>query len=150
MKERRHAKILKIIEDQTVETQEDLTGLLSDEGFDVTQATVSRDIRDLKLVKTEDESGVLRYAALADRDDSNYYRIIKVFSQAFLSADHANNIVVIKTLSGMANAVAAAVDASRFSNILGTIAGDDTVMIVCRTNEHAAGMAESFNSQGVT
>lgn len=145
MKSRRHTRILKLIETNVVETQEELTNLLREEGFNVTQATVSRDIKDLRLIKVSDGEGNTKYAGLSDNGGSNYTRILKVFSHAFVSADHAQNIVVVRTLSGMANAVASAIDATNYRNVLGTIAGDDNVIVVCRSEEYADSLVDQFN-----
>lgn len=135
MKNRRQKKILEIIEKNNIDTQEELVERLSSEGFDVTQATVSRDIRELHLYKQNLENGKQKYAVDQSKDhtlDSKYRRVLK---DGFVSIDMAQNILVIKTVSGMAMAVAAAVDAMHFSEIVGTIAGDDTIMMAIRTVE---------------
>lgn len=135
MKNNRHKKIIELIESRDVETQEELVSLLEQEGFVVTQATVSRDIRDLGLYKKAIGNGHMKYAVdkKADHDlDSKYKRVLK---DGFVSVDMAQNILVIKTVSGMAMAVAAAVDALHYTEIVGTIAGDDTIMMAVRTVE---------------
>ena len=137
MKYSRQAMILEIIEKNVVETQEDLTELLKKGGYPVTQATVSRDIKELQLVKVSDENGVLRYSVMKEADLALQGKMLSVYTHAFLSADYANNIVIVKTLSGMGPAVAAAIDSLRFDEVLGSIAGDDTIMLVCRTEKYA-------------
>ena len=134
MKSSRHAKILEIIGKYDVETQEELAARLLQEGYAVTQATVSRDIRELKLTKVALSSGRQKYAAITEqqKDLSKY---IRVFKDGFRSMDMAQNILVIKTVSGMAMAVAAALDAMECHEIVGSIAGDDTIMCAIRTVE---------------
>lgn len=134
MKASRHAKILEIIHKYDVETQEELAARLQQEGYAVTQATVSRDIRELKLTKVALSSGRQKYAVLSEpqKDLSKY---IRVFQDGFRSMDMAQNILVIKTVSGMAMAVAAALDAMECREIVGSIAGDDTIMCAIRTVE---------------
>lgn len=133
MKNNRHRKILELIEQFEIETQEELAQKLSDEGFKVTQATVSRDIRTLNLYKKSIGEGHQKYAVDKGNDhtlDGKYRRVLR---DGFVSIDMAQNILVIKTVSGMAMAVAAAVDAIHFDEIVGTIAGDDTIMMAIKT-----------------
>lgn len=135
MKNARQRKILEIIEEFEVETQEELALRLSEAGFQVTQATVSRDIRTMHLYKKSIGNGRQKYAVDSENEvalDEKYNRVLK---DGFVSIDMAQNILVIKTVSGMAMAVAAAVDAMNFSEIVGTIAGDDTIMMAIRTVE---------------
>lgn len=137
MKKTRQEKILEIIAKRDVETQEELANCLKEAGFQVTQATVSRDIREMKLSKVPDEAGGQKYAVL-ERDEGQVGdRYIRVLREGFASVDMAQNLVVIRTVSGMAMAVAAALDAMRFPEVLGCIAGDDTIMVACRTVEEA-------------
>ena len=144
MKKTRQRKILEIIRKYDVETQEDLASLLQEEGITVTQATVSRDIRELKLFKAPAEDGGQKYAAL-EQDDENEKpmenRYIRVLHDAFLSVEAAQNILVLKTVSGMAMAAAAALDAMELGEIVGCIAGDDTIFAVVRTTEEAKRLA---------
>lgn len=132
MKLERHSKIVELIDKYEIETQEELAEYLKLEGFAVTQATVSRDIRELKLSKIQTESGRQRYAVLPVQEpfSDKYIRILR---DGFLSMDMAQNILVIKTVSGMAMAVAAALDAIAFHEIVGCIAGDDTIMCAVRS-----------------
>lgn len=137
MKYSRQAMILDIIEKGTVETQEELTEKLRENGFRVTQATVSRDIKELKLIKVSDESGTTRYSAMKEPNFSLTGKMLSVYTHAFLTADYANNMIVVKTLSGMAQAVGAAIDSLKLEAVLGSIAGDDTIILVCRTEKFA-------------
>ena len=133
MKIARHAKIIDLISRNDVETQEELADLLNGEGFRVTQATVSRDIRELKLTKISLNDGRQKYAVMqASREKMNekYLRILK---DGFLSMDMAQNILVVKTVSGMAMAVAASIDAMQWPEVAGCIAGDDTIMCANRS-----------------
>ncbi len=132
MKTSRQEKILELISRYDIETQEELAAKLVQEGYPVTQATVSRDIRELNLMKVSTEKGRQKYAAIAEphKDLSKY---IRVFRDGFRSMDMAQNILVIKTISGMAMAVAAALDAMECHEIVGSIAGDDTIMCAVRT-----------------
>lgn len=137
MKKSRQEKILEIIESKDVETQEELANYLKEAGFAVTQATVSRDIRKLKLSKISDGKGRQKYVASKREDGSVEDRYIRVLREGFTSIDMAQNLVVIRTVSGMAMAVAAALDAMKFPEVLGCIAGDDTIMVASRTVEEA-------------
>ena len=133
MKIARHAKIIDLISRNDVETQEELADLLNGEGFRVTQATVSRDIRELKLTKISLNDGRQKYAVMqASRENMNekYLRILK---DGFLSMDMAQNILVVKTVSGMAMAVDASIDAMQWPEVAGCIAGDDTIMCANRS-----------------
>ena len=135
MKVSRHAKIVELISQYDVETQEELAELLKKEGFKVTQATVSRDIRDLKLTKVQTEKGKQKYVVLQPEENQISEKYRRVLRDGFSSMDMAQNILVIKTVSGMAMAVAAALDALKFSEVVGCIAGDDTIMVAVRTVE---------------
>lgn len=137
MKKRRHEKILEIIENHDVETQEELAGFLKESGFDVTQATVSRDIRELQLSKVSDARGRQKYEALGREQGTVGARYVRVLKEGFSTMDMAQNLVVIRTAPGMAMAVAAALDAMKFPEVLGCIAGDDTIMVASRTVEDA-------------
>ncbi len=146
MKYKRFAKILEIIENTPVETQEELCERLKAAGFDVTQATISRDIKDLKLVKVIGDNGKYRYAVAPEDINRMMGKMLAVFSHAFISVDYANNIAVVKTLPGMAQAVASTIDSLKDSGILGSIGGDDTIMIVCRSEKSAKELAIKFES----
>ena len=132
MKLARHEKIIELIKEYDIDTQEELAARLNEAGFKVTQATVSRDIRELKLTKIQSESGKQRYMVLKPQGtfSDKYIRILR---DGYASMDMAQNILVIKTVSGMAMAVAAALDAIHFHEIVGCIAGDDTIMCAVRS-----------------
>lgn len=135
MKTKRQSKILELIRKNDIETQEELSAYLVKEGFKVTQATVSRDIRELKLTKISMSSGKQKYAVLNDGGEDLSDKYNRVFRDGFVSMDMAQNILVIKTVSGMASAVCAAIDAMKMDEIVGSIAGDDTIMCAVRTVE---------------
>ena len=146
MKTKRQTKMLELIKKHDIETQEELSDYLQkegyqvtlaqrlcEEGFVVTQATVSRDIRELKLTKVAMSNGRQKYAALTEANEDLSEKYTRVFRDAFVSMDMAQNILVIKTVSGMAMAVAAAIDAMHLHEIVGCIAGDDTIMCAVRS-----------------
>ncbi|WP_230397898.1 arginine repressor [Novisyntrophococcus fermenticellae] len=137
MKIARHAQILKLINQYDIETQEELAARLNESGFRVTQATVSRDIRQLKLTKITKENGHSKYAVLQGGDPEYVERYVRVLRDAMVSMDLAENLLVVKTVSGMAMAAAAALDELNWSEIVGCIAGDDTVMCAIRSREEA-------------
>ena len=130
MKTNRQSKIIEIIQKNEVETQDELSALLEKDGFRVTQATVSRDIRELKLTKIPTASGRQKYAVITDAPENLSKKYERVLREGFLSMDMAQNILVIKTVSGMASAVCAAM---KMREIVGSIAGDDTIMCAIRT-----------------
>lgn len=148
MKTSRHIKIMEIIKNNQISTQHDLRQALIDSGFDVTQATVSRDINDLKIVKKRLPEGGYAYT-VAQLDDSikSADRFSKLFNEAVISADFAENIIVIKSFPGMANAVCSLLDAMKIDDIVGTIAGDDTIFIVVRKKEEAEMISREFNQR---
>ena len=135
MKSNRHQKIIELVDNYEIETQEELADRLRQEGFQVTQATVSRDIRALKLSKVPCGSSRQKYVALKQDDTRLSAKYIRVLKDGFVSMDKAQNILVIKTVSGMAMAVAAAIDAMELEEVVGSIAGDDTIMAAVRTTE---------------
>ena len=132
MKTSRHAKILELIQKNDIETQEELSAQLEKEGYHVTQATVSRDIRELKLTKVALNSGRQKYVALNETSEDLTGKYTRVFREGFVSMDMAQNILIVKTVSGMAMAVAAALDHMDCHEIVGSIAGDDTIMCAVR------------------
>ena len=144
MKSSRHSKILEIISEQPIETQDELLSRLKTEGYRVTQATISRDIKDLRLVKTLGIDGKYRYAEAQACSSDIRWNFDQLFVSSVVSMDIAQNIVVIKPLSGMASAVCAALDSTGNSSIVGTIAGDDTIFVACRSNEHAQSLASTL------
>lgn len=145
MKKIRHKKITEIIEKYDVETQEELAGYLKEAGFSVTQATVSRDIRELKLSKVPTGSGRQKYVVLHQDDSHLGDKYIRVLKEGFIAMDMAQNILVIKTVSGMAMAVAAALDAMRFKEVVGCIAGDDTIMVAVRTIDDTSSLMDKIH-----
>lgn len=144
MKYNRHSKILELIEKYPIETQEELADKLKESGVEVTQATVSRDIKELRLIKVLDSSGCYKYAAMGQEDATVNNRLLTVFSQSIVSCDYANNILVIKTLPAMAQGAASAIDSLKISDILGSIAGDDAIMVVCRSEKAAEELTNKF------
>lgn len=145
MKTKRHLKIVELIEAEPIETQEDLATKLLDAGFQVTQATVSRDIRDLKLTKVQGKNGRQQYVLLKEDSMAMEEKFIRVLRDGFVSMDHAENILVIKTLSGMAMAVAAAIDSMHWNEVVGCIAGDDTLMCAIRSLPETISVMEKVN-----
>lgn len=137
MKTRRHATILEIINEHSVETQEELLKRLRENGFNVTQATVSRDIKELRLLKSLSSDGKYRYTSIKKTSNDLKGNIQSFFNNSVISVKSAQNMVVIKTLAGMANALCASIDSMNFDGLVGTIAGDDTIFIVCSDNECA-------------
>ena len=138
MKEKRHEKIIELIEQYDIETQDELADRLRAAGFQVTQATVSRDIRKLKLSKVPGRNGRQKYALLTGQNHQMSEKYVGILREAFVSMDAAQNILVIKTVSGMAMALATALDNIDWKGILGCVAGDDTVMCVIRTQADTA------------
>ena len=134
MKTKRHSKIVELINSYDIETQEELAQRLEEGGFAVTQATVSRDIRDLKLSKVVTANGKQKYS-LMPKQDGISEKYVRILREAFVSMDMAQNILVVKTVSGMAMAAAAALDSMQMSEIVGCIAGDDTIMAAIRSVE---------------
>ena len=135
MKVKRQSKILELIRNNDIETQEELQAYLEKDGFAVTQATVSRDIRDMKLTKISTNTGKQKYVVLNDSTEDLSEKYVRVLKDGYVSMDMAQNILVIKTVSGMAGAVCASIDAMNIHEIVGSIAGDDTIMCAIRTTE---------------
>lgn len=146
MKKTRHGKIIELIQKYDVETQEELAARLREAGFAVTQATVSRDIRELKLSKVPAAGGRQKYVVLKQDDGHMGDKYIRVLRDGFVSMDMAQNILVMKTVSGMAMAVAAALDALKFTEIVGCIAGDDTIFLAVRTVEETQALMEKLHN----
>ena len=147
MKSQRQAKIIEIITTRNVETQEQLLSALQQEGFRGTQATISRDIKELRIVKELTSMGTYRYTTSTNEVAGSFTsRLNTIFKECVVSFDYAQNIIVIHTLPGLAAAAGSAVDAMNLSAVLGTLAGDDTVMVVMRdTNAAAAFCGEIKN-----
>lgn len=146
MKKARQSKLLELISDNLIETQEELVLGLRDAGFVVTQATISRDIRELGITKVPREDGRTCYAVLQKDSSLMGDKYIRVLHDGFVSMDNAQNILVIRTVSGMAMAVAAAIDAMHFREVVGCIAGDDTIMVAVRTLEDTRFLMDRIKS----
>ena len=147
MKNQRQAKIMEIISNKNVETQEQLLAELQNAGFRSTQATISRDIKELRVVKELTSFGTYRYSAASTEVGSTFSsKLNTIFRECITSFDYAQNIIVIRTMPGLASAAASALDAMNMSVVLGTIAGDDTVFIVMRDNNAAAAFCGEIKS----
>ncbi len=144
MKIARHAEIIKLISQYEIETQEELAARLNENGFSVTQATVSRDIRQLNLTKMPSENGKFRYVLMQKQDQKISEKYARVLKDAVVSMDVAQNILVVKTVSGMAMAAAAALDELNWKEIVGCIAGDNTIMCAVRSSEEAVQVLEKL------
>jgi len=147
MKAKRQEKIIEIIEQYNIETQDELADKLAEAGFQTTQATISRDIRELKLTKLAYPGGRQKYIALKNRElniDKKYKRVL---SDAITGMEPAQNIIVIKTVSGMAMACAAAIDSLAIEGVVGTIAGDDTIMCIAKDNAYAVSVIDSLKRE---
>ena len=139
MKSQRQAKILEIISTRNVETQEQLLAALQQEGFRGTQATISRDIKELRIVKELTSLGTYRYTTSANEVSGSFStRLNTIFRECVIGYDYAQNIIIIRTLPGLASAAGSAIDAMNMNMVVGTLAGDDTVMVVMRDNNAAA------------
>ena len=148
MKNDRQEKLLQIISETSIETQEQLLEELSRRGIQSTQATISRDIKQLHLIKEPTGQGRYRYAVSAKRTHLNFAeRQRTIFRECVMSVDFAQNIVVIKTMPGMANAAAAALDSMEYDQIIGSIAGDDTIFLVLRDTEAALDFCTEVRQQ---
>jgi transcriptional regulator of arginine metabolism len=145
MKVGRQSKIIELINKHDIETQEELADLLTKAGYNVTQATISRDIRELKLTKISVEDGKQKYIVLNNTETGLSEKFVRVLKDGFISMDMAQNIIIVKTVSGMAMAVAAALDALHIQGIMGCIAGDDTVMCVIKTTDETIAVMEKLN-----
>ncbi len=145
MKISRQSKIIELISKYDIETQEELADRLMKDGYNVTQATVSRDIRELKLTKVALDGGRQKYIVLQKTETGLSEKYTRVLKDAFVSMDMAQNILVVKTVPGMAMAVAAALDALQISSIVGCIAGDDTIMCAIRTAEETVAVMEKLS-----
>lgn len=141
MKNSRHTRILEIISENVIETQDDLIEKLRESGYPVTQATVSRDIKQLGLIKTATKDGGYKYTVARGDNSGNDNKLKTIMRETIVSAQEAQNIVVLKTFAGMANAAATSLDALAGEAIVGSIAGDDTIFVVVRNNEDAAEFA---------
>ncbi len=146
MKAKRHAKILELIGNKHINTQEELQAELGKNGFQVTQATVSRDIKELRLIKSLSNDGSYHYTTHQKEKGSDLsFKFHAIFSESVRGVDYAQNLVVVKCYTGMANAACAALDSIHWEGVVGTIAGDDTILVVMRNETAAEKMIEDLN-----
>jgi transcriptional regulator of arginine metabolism len=146
MKNQRQKKILELISKYEIETQDELTQLLVDNGFNATQATVSRDIKELRLLKVLSEHGGYKYATVERAEKGLNDRFIRILTESILSMECVGNLMVIKTLSASANAACEAIDSMKWNEVLGTIAGDNTLLIIGRSPEAIETIQARFNN----
>ena len=144
MKSKRQSKILEIIQNRSIETQEELMNALQEVGFAVTQATVSRDIKELRLIKVQDGNGIYRYSVVHRDNKHISSQFSNLFQDAVMSIDQACNLVVVKCHAGMAGAVCAAMDSLHWPTVIGTLAGDDTFVCITKTPETAITLMEQL------
>lgn len=137
MKISRHAKILEIINSKDIETQEELAYELRKQNFEVTQATVSRDIKELKLIKVLSGNGKYKYASISPTENFLSNKLVTVYTQTVLSVENVNNVVIVKTISGSGPAAGEAIDSFKFDGVAGTISGDNTIFMIIRSEEKA-------------
>ncbi|WP_227766032.1 arginine repressor [Zhaonella formicivorans] len=146
MKAGRQRKILEIISQQAIETQEELANALRAKGYDVTQATVSRDIKEMGLVKIPTGENTYRYALPQENKLGNIYsRLERMFRDAVTSIDYSENLILIRTLPGTAHAVASCIDHIEWKEIIGTVAGDDTILVIVKPKKAVANVLQEFN-----
>ena len=146
MKAARHAAILELIENNIIETQDDLADRLRESGFKVTQATVSRDIKEIRLIKVLAENGKYKYATIDKAETGFYDKFLTMFSQTVLKVSKAGNLIILKTLTGSASVAGEAVDSMKLDGIEGTIAGDNTVFCAVKDSELADVIIDKFQS----
>lgn len=144
MKGQRHIKIREILASEEIETQDELVDALRRAGFHVTQATVSRDIKELHLIKTPLDDGRYKYALPAEQRFNPLHRLKRALSDHFISIDFTDNLIVMKCMPGTANAIGALIDNLEWAEVMGTICGDDTILIICRTKDHSASVVEQI------
>ena len=146
MKSTRHSLILEIIEQKDIETQEELAEELKRRGVKVTQATVSRDIKELRLLKVLSDHGGYKYATVERAEKGMSERFIRILSESVISLDNVGNLIVIKPLSASANAAAEAIDSMKWSEVLGSIAGDNTILVIARSEEAVESVVSRFHA----
>jgi len=146
MKAARHALILSIIESMVVETQDDLARELKKRNHKVTQATISRDIKELRLVKVLDKNGTYRYASVDRAETSMFNRFIRIFTESVVSINASENIIVIKTINASASAAAEAIDSLNWPQVMGTVAGDNTILVVVKSGDMANEVVRKFKA----
>ena len=141
----RHNKILEIIANNEVKSQEQLQSLLKDAGYEVTQATISRDIKELQLIKSQDKNGITRYVANTSDNRPISERFIRIFKETTLSYAPAQNLIVVRTLTGCGNAAAEAIDCLEFEHIVGSIAGDNTLLVIVDNEKNVPAIISAFD-----
>lgn len=146
MKAKRQALIREIVEAQSIQTQEELAEALREHGMVVTQATVSRDIREMHLLKVLADDGSYRYATMEKGDTGVSDRLIRMLADSVVEMNYANNLIVIRTLPGSAHVAAEAVDNLKWPEVLGTIAGDNTILVIVRSNDEVEAVMKRFRS----
>lgn len=146
MKAARHAMILELIDKYEIETQDELAAYLRENNFSVTQATVSRDIKELRLIKSLSADGVYKYATVDKTEAGLQDRFIRIFSHSVISITSAGHLVIIKTISGTANAAAEAIDSMKWTEIAGSIAGDNTIFVAIKDAKMVPEMIKRFQS----
>jgi transcriptional regulator of arginine metabolism len=144
MKGQRHIKIREILANQEVETQDDLVHALRSAGFQVTQATVSRDIKDLHLIKTPLDNGSYKYSLPSDQRFNPLHRLKRALTDHYTSIDFTENLVVLKCMPGTAGAIGLMIDNLEWNEVMGTICGDDTILIICRSKDHSSLVVEQI------
>lgn len=146
MKAQRHIKIREILASHSIETQDDLVDALRSAGFQVTQATISRDIKELHLIKTPVEEGRYKYSLPPEKTYNPIFRLKRALSDHFIGIDYTDNLVVMKCMPGTANAIAAMIDNLEWSEVMGTISGDDTILIICRSKQQSETLINQITS----
>ncbi|GIP37593.1 arginine repressor [Paenibacillus sp. J31TS4] len=146
MKAQRHIKIREILGSQIIETQDELVDALREAGFQVTQATVSRDIKELHLIKTPVEDGRYKYSLPPEKTYNPVSRLKRALSDHFISIDYTDNLVVMKCMPGTANAIGAMIDNLEWAQVMGTICGDDTILIICRSKDQSGKLVAQITS----
>ena len=146
MKSARHNLILEIIESKDIETQEELAEELKNRGVRVTQATVSRDIKELRLLKVLSERGGYKYATVERAEKGMNDRFARILAESIVNMESVNNLIVVNTLSASANAAGEAIDSMKWSEVMGTIAGDNTLLIIARSDEAAEALVAKLNT----
>lgn len=144
MKGQRHIKIREIIGNSAIETQDDLVDALRAAGYNVTQATVSRDIKEMHLIKVPMDNGRYKYSLPSDQKFNPIHKLKRALNDNFLSIDFAENLIVLKALPGTANAIGVLIDNLEWTEIMGTISGDDTLLLICRSKEQSASVTEQI------
>lgn len=145
MRNKRHNAIIDLISNTEIETQEKLCELLKNQGFNVTQATVSRDIKELQLVKDLSPSNKYKYSIRQDNNGPINDRFVKIFKETIIKVDYAENQIIVKTLSGCGPAAGEAIDSLKFKHIVGSIAGDNTILLIVDNKDNVPELLEEFN-----